>query len=140
MMQGFIRDVQYAARVLRRSPGFTAIAIVALALGIGANTAIFSLVDGVLLRPLPYRDPARLAVIWEQHARTPGKVNVVAPANFLRWQEMNTTFSQIAAVSPDFRTTLTGAGDPVELPVEYVSGSLLSVLGVRPAIGRDFLP
>lgn len=118
---------------------FTAVAIATLALGIGANTAIFSVVDTLLIRPLPYRDPARLVVVWEFNVPR-GQINPsVAPANFLHWREMNRSFQELSSVSPAFRTTLTGQGDAVELPVQYVSGTLFGVLGVRPQLGRDFV-
>src|SRR5262245_42070717 len=137
-MRDFIQDFRYAARLLLRSPGFTIIAVVALALGIGANTAIFSVVNTLLLQPLPYQDAGRLAVVWEHNLPRDKKTNVVSPGNFIQWRELNHTFKDLAAVSMTFRTTLTGQGDPVELPVQYISGTLFSILGVRPQIGRDF--
>src|SRR5215212_7999110 len=139
-MRDLVHDFRYAARLLRRSPAFTLIAVAALALGIGANTAIFSIVDTLLLRPLPYADADRLAVVWERNIPRDRKTNVVSPANFIHWRELNHSFTDLAAVSMTFRTTLTGAGDATELPVQYVSGSLFRVLGVRPATGRDFTP
>jgi putative ABC transport system permease protein len=135
-----LQDFRYAARLLVRAPGFTLVAVTALALGIGANTAIFSIVDTLLLRPLPYADASRLAVVWEHNVPRDRKNNVVSPGNFIHWRELNQSFKDLAAVSMTFRTTLTGAGDPAELPVQYVSGSLFGLLGVRPAIGRDFTP
>src|SRR5688572_96174 len=137
-MRELIQDVRYAARLLRRSPGFTLVAVAALALGIGANTAIFSVVDTLLLRPLPYADADRLAVVWEHNLPRDRKDNVVSPGNFIHWRELNKSFKELSAVSMTFRTTLTGAGDAVELPMQLVSGSLFSMLGVRPALGRDF--
>ena len=139
-MRDLVQDFRYAARLLRRSPGFTLIAVAALALGIGANTAIFSVIDTLLLRPLPYADPDRLAVVWEHNLPRDRKNNVVAPGNFIHWRELNQSFTELAAVSMTFRATLTGAGDPVELPQQLVSARLLSLLGVRPALGRDFQP
>ena len=139
-MRDLMQDFRYAARLLRRSPGFTAVAVLALALGIGANTAIFTVVDTLLLRPLPYANPDRLAVVWEHNLPRDRKNNVVSPGNFIHWRELNQSFSGLAAVSMTFRTTLTGAGDAVELPLQLVSGSLFGMLGVRPALGRDFTP
>jgi putative ABC transport system permease protein len=134
-----MNDLRYAFRSFARTPMFTAVAIATLALGIGANTAIFSVVDTLLIRPLPYRQPDRLVVVWEFNVPR-GQINPsVAPANFLRWREMNRSFQELSSVSPAFRTTLTGQGDAVELPVQYVSGTLFGVLGVRPQIGRDFV-
>jgi putative ABC transport system permease protein len=139
-MRDLVQDFRYAARLLLRSPGFTLVAVAALALGIGANTAIFSVVDTLLLRPLPYADADRLAVVWEHNVPRDRKNNVVSPGNFIHWRELNQSFKALSAVSMTFRTTLTGAGDAAELPVQYVSGTLFGVLGVRPALGRDFTP
>ena len=139
-MRDLVQDFRYAARLLLRSPAFTCIAVAALALGIGANTAIFSVVDTLLLRPLPYPDADRLAVVWEHNLPRDRKNNVVSPGNFIHWRELNQSFKELSAVSMTFRTTLTGAGDATELPVQYVSGTIFQTLGVRPAIGRDFLP
>lgn len=139
-MRDLIQDFRYAARLLLRSPGFTFVAVAALALGIGANTAIFSVVDTLLLRPLPYADAGRLAVVWEHNLPRDKKDNVVSPGNFIHWRELNHSFKELSAVSMTFRTTLTGAGDPTELPVQYISWTLFGVLGVRPALGRDFTP
>jgi putative ABC transport system permease protein len=139
-MRDLLRDFRYAARLLLRSPGFTVVAVVALALGIGANTAIFSVVNTLLLQPLPYQDAGRLAVVWEHNLPRDRKTNVVSPGNFIQWRELNHTFKDLAAVSMTFRTTLTGQGDPTELPVQYISATLFGILGVRPQIGRDFTP
>ena len=139
-MNSILQDFRFAVRLLRRSPGFTLLAVAALALGIGANTAIFSVIDTLLLRPLPYANPDRIAVVWEHNIPRDRKNNVVSPGNFIHWQELNQSFSELAAVSMTFRTTLTGAGDAVELPMQLVSGNFLRLLGVRPALGRDFTP
>src|SRR3954462_11773058 len=114
------QDFRYAARLLLRAPGFAFIAIAALALGIGANTAIFSVVDTLLIRPLPYRDADRLAGGWEFNVPRARTTNVVSPGNFIHWRELNRSFEDLAAVSMTFRTTLTGAGDATELPVQYI--------------------
>ena len=121
-MTALLQDLRYAARLLTRSPGFTFVAVAALALGIGANTAIFSVVDTLLLRPLPYADADRLAVVWEHNLPRDKKNNVVSPGNFIHWRELNQSFKELSAVSMTFRTTLTGAGDATELPVQIVSG------------------
>jgi putative ABC transport system permease protein len=139
-MRDLIQDFRFAARLLLRSPGFTFVAVAALALGIGANTAIFSVVDTLLLRPLPYAEADRLAVVWEHNLPRDKKDNVVSPGNFIHWRELNKSFQELSAVSMTFRTTLTGAGDAIELPMQLVSGSLFGMLGVRPALGRDFTP
>ena len=137
-MRDVIQDFRYALRLLLRSPAFTIVALAALALGIGANTAIFSVVDTLLLRPLPYANADRLAVIWEHNIPRDRKNNVVSPGNFIHWQELNQSFTELSALSMTFRTTLTGAGDATELPVQFVSAGIFRILGVRPALGRDF--
>src|SRR6476661_3727759 len=104
-MDAVLHDVRYAIRLCLRTPGFTMIAVVALALGIGANTAIFTIVNAVLLEPLPFRDPSRLAVMWETNARRPGRMNVLGPANFLRWRERATAFERTAPFY-DYRVNL----------------------------------
>jgi putative ABC transport system permease protein len=139
-VRDIIQDFRYATRLLLRSPAFTMVAVAALALGIGANTAIFSVVDTLLLRPLPYANADRLAVVWEHNIPRDRKNNVVSPGNFIHWQELNQSFTELSAVSMTFRTTLTGAGDATELPVQYVSAGIFRILGVRPALGRDFTP
>src|SRR5687767_3230829 len=139
-MRDLIQDVRYAARLLLRAPGFTLVAVAALALGIGANTAIFSVVDTLLLRPLPYSDADKLAVVWEHNIPRDRRNNVTSPGNFIHWRELNQSFKELSAISMTFRTTLTGAGDAVELPVQFISGTLFGVLGVKPALGRDFHP
>ena len=110
-MRDLVQDFRYAARLLLRSPGFTFVAVAALALGIGANTAIFSVVNTLLLQPLPYADADRLAVVWEHNLPRDRKNNVVSPGNFIHWRELNQSFKELSAVSMTFRTTLTGAGD-----------------------------
>jgi putative ABC transport system permease protein len=132
-----LNDLRYAARLLIRAPGFTAIAVAALALGIGANTAIFSVVNSLLLRPLPYRDPQRLAVVWEHNLPRDRKDNVVSPGNYLHWREMNRVFEDMAALGT-FRTTLSGRGEAEELSVQYVTSGLPALLGVPPQRGRWF--
>jgi putative ABC transport system permease protein len=138
-MESAVQDIRYAIRLCRRTPGFTAIAVMALALGIGANTAIFTVVHAVLIERLPYRDPGQIVVLWETNARRPGRPNTVAPANFIRWGERATAFESIAAYA-DTRINLTDAGDPEELVVGNVTAPFFSVLGVSPMLGRVFTP
>jgi putative ABC transport system permease protein len=133
-----LQDLRYGARLLLRAPGFAAIAIAALAIGIGANTAIFSVVNTLLIQDLPYKQPDRLAVIWEHNLPRDRKNNVVSPGNFIHWREMNQAFEDISAVGMTFAVTLTGAGDPEELPFQFVSASFFPLLGVQPALGRSF--
>jgi putative ABC transport system permease protein len=135
------QDLRYGVRLLRKAPGFAAVALVALALGIGATTAIFSVVDAVLLKPLPFRDPERVLVIWEKNP-TLNKVKLfVAPANFLAWQRQSRSLESVAALH-DTSINLTagpnGHIDPEELRCERVSATLFPLLGVQPILGRTF--
>ena len=132
-----LKDVRYGFRMLRKNPGVSAIAVLTLALGIGANTAIFSVVSAVLLNPLPYKDPDRLVSIWEnvpQHGRWRA-----APANFLDWKKQNTVFQDVAAYG-GATATLTGDGDPEQLSGTAVTPGYFEVVGVQPALGRVFQP
>jgi putative ABC transport system permease protein len=131
------QDARYAVRVFIKSPAFTAVALVALALGIGANTAIFSVVHAVLLRSLPYRDAERLVMVWEHNRPRNRERNVVNPANFLDWQAQAQSFEAMAAFY-DTRFNLTGAGEPVEIPAQVATGNLFAVLGAQAALGRTF--
>src|SRR4029079_13442480 len=131
-----LQDFRFAARLLRKSPGFTAIAVAAIALGIGANTAIFSVVNGVLLKSLPYRDPDGIVMVWERNIPRDRKTNYVAPANFLAWRDENHVFEQMAAATASFGAHLTGAGDPVEVRTQMVNAEFFSILGVNPEQGR----
>jgi hypothetical protein len=125
------QDIRFAARALAKSPGFTAAAVAALALGSGANTAIVSVADAVLLRPLPYRDPERLVVIL--HRGT----NPVAPANFRDWQEQASSFESMGAA--EFWTpNLTGGDVPEKLWALRITPEILPLLGVPPRLGRAF--
>ena len=139
-MDSLFKDIRYASRSLLRRPGFTAIAVITLALGIGANTAIFSVFHGVLLQSLPYPESDRLVALRQSNVTTsPAQPDAqIAPGNFLEWQRQNTSFSSIAA----YRTVsynLTGDGNPERLLAGRVSVGLLNLIGVRPLVGRDFL-
>jgi len=136
-MRTVLEDLRYSLRQFRRSPGFTIVAGLALALGIGANTAIFSVVNGVLLRPLPYPEPDRLMLIYESSHEF--SHSSVAYLNFLDWRRENHSFKDMATFRGD-DFNFTGSGQPEHLSGEYVSASLLSVLGVNPILGRNFLP
>jgi len=130
------QDSRYALRVLAKSPGFTAVAIAALALGIGANTAIFSVVNAVLFHPLLYKDPARVMVVTDY---LPRQNNSVAfDAEYFTWRRANHTFQDMAAFQSFGTATLTGAGEPVRLKSARVTSSFLDVLGIRPRLGRNF--
>jgi len=132
------QDLRYAVRVLRKAPGFTFVTMLVLAIGIGANSAIFSLVDAALLRPLPFRDADRLVLVWERSARQAR--NRVAPLNFLDWREQSHAFTGLAAVASAART-LTGLTEqPDRIPGQAVTADFFSVLGISPIAGRAFLP
>jgi putative ABC transport system permease protein len=137
-MDRLIQDLRYGFRGLIKSPAFTAVAVIAIALGIGATTSIFSVVNAVLFRSLPYRDAERLVVVWEKNIVRNRPDNVVSPGNYLDWVEQNQSFEQMAAFYTDARISLTGEGEPEELPGHIVTGSFLSVLGVQPLLGRNF--
>ena len=136
-MPSLLRDLRHAGRMLRQSPGFTAIAILTLAIGIGANTAIFSFLDGLLLKPLPYRDAERIVRVLEKPPR--GERNGISTLNFLDWQKDNTVFDFMSAQSGD-AVTLTGGSEPVQLRGGLVSADYFKVFSIEPALGRTFLP
>jgi putative ABC transport system permease protein len=133
-----LTDIRHGARLLLRTPGFSAVAVATLAIGIGANTAIFSVVNTLLIQRLPYAEADRLAIVWEHNLPRDRKNNVVSPGNFIHWREMNHVFADIAAVGMTFNVTLTGHGEPVELPFQYVSASFFPIVGVQPQAGRWF--
>ena len=130
-------DLAYAIRTLRKNPGFAAAAVVTLALGIGANTAIFSICNAVLLKPLPYSDPARIVMLWERGGN--GALMTVAPANFIDWRNQTRSFSEVAALSPFSSFILGGQAEPARLAGAAVSSNFFSLLGVRFTRGRNFL-
>src|SRR2546422_11768882 len=130
--------MRYGVRSLLKRPGFTAVALIALALGIGANTAIFSLVNAVLLRPLPFAEPDRLVWVWG-NIRTGGTRASVSPLDFLDYRKQNTTFDEFAAmISVPLSANLTGSGEPERLSAAGVTGNYFQALGVKPALGRTF--
>jgi len=138
-MQAFLQDARYALRMMNRQRGVTLVCVLTLALGIGANTAIFSAVNAFVLRPLPYDDPSRIMTIWEKRPAEGVLDNVVAPADFLDWAKQNSTFESMAA-QLSITADLTGAGEPQRLFVGAVSPAFFNVLRVRPILGRDFRP
>ncbi len=133
----FLRDLRHAFRALARSPGFTTAAAATLALGIASNTVIFSLADAVLLRPLPYRQPERLVVLYEGRRSQPQHRNVVSAANFLDWKSQSRSFEDMA-LSTWSGVTLVDSGSPERIAGRAVTANLFSVLGVAPRIGRTF--
>ena len=136
-MGTLLADLRYGLRLLRQAPAFAAIAICALALGIGANTAMFSTLDAVVLRPLPYQDPDRVVMVWEDASHIGFAHNTPAPANYYDWKAQNHVFTNMAAIRGVDRS-LTGSGDPQQLKGQAVTGNFFSVLGVSPLIGRAF--
>jgi putative ABC transport system permease protein len=136
-MQTLLQDLRYGARMLVKQPGFTLIAVVTLALGIGANTAIFSVVNGVLLKALPFPEPERLLALAETSKETPEMA--VAYSNYLDWQARQTVFENLAARMPA-GGVLTGGAEPVRVIGRWVTASFFPTLGVRPQLGRFFNP
>src|SRR5438874_7908834 len=133
------QDIRYALRVLAKNPAFTIIAVIALALGIGANSAIFSVINAVLLRPLPFKHPEQLVMLWENAAHMGFPKNTPSPANFLDWQKQAQSFTGMAAmVERSFN--LTGVGEPERLDGRRVSANLFDLLGVPALLGRTFVP
>ena len=135
-MTGLLQDLRYALRQLRKSPGFTMVAVLTLALGIGANTAVFSVVDAVMLRPLPYVQPERLVEAESVNTHNPQSINISYP-DFFDWRSQNRTLEHLVAYH-DNLFTLTGLERPVQVDAEVVSWDLLPALGVRPELGRGF--
>jgi putative ABC transport system permease protein len=132
------QDLRFGARTLRKQPGFTFIAVLTLALGIGANTAIFSVVNAVLLRPLAYRAPDRLTQVWEHNLPKNKPHSTVAPANFLDWKAQNQSFEGMAAYDTFPSFNLTGVGEPERIQATRVSVGLFPLLGVSATAGRVF--
>jgi len=136
-MTTLLQDLKYGLRMLAKNPGFTAVAVLTLALGIGANTAIFSFVDAVLLKPLPFSHPERMVMVWEKPPD--GGRNVVSSLNFLDWKNQNSVFDAMAAQG-GATMTLTGADQPVMLRVGLVSAPYFNIFGAEPLLGRTFAP
>src|SRR6266487_1111318 len=137
-MATFWSDVRFAARSLRKAPAFTSLAILVLAAGIGTTSAIFSLIDTTLIRPLPFADPDRLVMLWEHppsYAR-----NRVAPLNFLDWSEQNHVFASMAAIAGGGRVLTGTTGTAERLAGQSVTTAFFDVLGIKPVAGRTFIP
>ena len=134
-----IQDIRYAFRTLSRNLSFSLVIVLTLALGIGANTAIFTVVDGVLLKTLPYSDPNRLLMLWERSLLS-GTLGTVAPANFYDWREQSRSFEKMAAIDPYPDFIMNGSGEAKRLAGAAVSQDFFSLLGTQMAVGRDFLP
>ena len=136
-MNELLQDLRYGLRTLRKSPGFTAVAALTLAIGIGANTAIFSFVDGILLKPLPYGEPDRIVRVLE---KPPGfRWNGISALNYLDWQKDNTVFEYMAAQTGG-SVTLSGINEPVQLRGARVSPHYFDIFGIKAVMGRTFAP
>ena len=135
------QDVRYALRGLRRNPAFASTAILSLALGIGASVAIFTVVDNLLLRPLPYRDPDSLVMVWEVNSRRDGNNNVISPGNYFDWRARNHVFSGMAGLGFPYTIAFgEPGGEAEELGYRSATPEFFPLLGVNATIGRVFSP
>jgi predicted permease len=132
------QDVKYSLRGMVRQPGFSLVVVATLALGIGANAAIFSILNSVVLRPLPYQDADGLVFVWEQNYQLDAETNVVSPANYFAWKEQNEVFSEIGVVS-QMSATITGDLGPERVGLVYLSPSVFTMLGTRAQLGRTLI-
>ena len=135
-MEDLLRDVRHGLRVMRQSPGFTAAALLTLALGIGATSAVFSVVRTVMLEPLPYRDPDRIVAVWETNRGGTSR-NVIAPANFVAWRERTRTLEHLGMVGPTNLVVIVD-GQPSNVSGLTMSADVFTALGVQPALGRAY--
>jgi putative ABC transport system permease protein len=140
LLDALVQDVRYGLRLVHRNPGFAAAAIVTVALGIGATTAVFGVVDGVVLRPLPYPNPDRLVSLWSVSRSEGIQRSNVAAARYYDWREQSQSFDDVAMVRRIGNFNFTADGEPVRLQGARVTASLFDVLGVPPALGRAFRP
>src|SRR5690349_15285959 len=136
-METILKDIRYTIRGLLKNPAFTAVALITLALGIGANAAIFSVVNAVLLKPLKFHDPDRLVIIWEEASFAGFPRNTPAPGNYLDWKAQNQSFEDVAATA-ETSFNVTGDGEPERIAAQKVTQTFFPLLGVQPLIGRAF--
>src|SRR5262249_48792548 len=139
MIERVLQDLRFAGRTLRRTPGFALLALATMAIGIGANTAIFSIVNAVLLRPLPYPDAERLVIVSLDNRQTKQSFDDSTPANFLDWRVRNRSFEALAAFRED-QLILTGDAQPERVSGAVVNGNFFDVLGVKAIRGRALQP
>ncbi len=141
-MQNLGEDLRNAMRVLLKHPGFTLVVLLTLSLGIGANTAIFSVINAVLLRPLPFREPDRIVTVWERDPKGGYEQNMASPANFDDWRSLSQSFQEMAAYDTVLKSwfNITGTADAERVAGAAVSANLFNLLGVRPVLGRAFVP
>src|SRR5215218_6176026 len=137
-MNTLLQDLRYGARILLKQPGFTLVAVVTLAIGIGANTAIFSLVNSILLRPLPFREPDRIVRLIQASPKLGLATWGVSQADFAAYREQNRTLESVALYT-NTATNLTGAGEPERLPMTNVTADFFKLFGVNPLLGRTFV-
>lgn len=138
-MINLLKDLRHGARMLAKNPAFTSVSVITLSVGIGANTAIFSIVNSVLLKRLQYRDPERVVALWTTVRANNNARSRVTPANYLDWREHNTVFDDVAAFG-SAALNLTGSGEPEQLRGASVTAEYFAVLGIQPMLGRDFTP
>ena len=138
-MRVLAQDLRYGIRVLVKTPGFTVIALLTLMLGIGATAAVFSVVDAVLIRPLPFRNPDRLVSLFEDFSSLGFPRNTPAPFNYVQWKEQHDIFEDVAATTDGQYNLTASGGDPEKLDGQRVTANLFSLLGVHPLVGRSFL-
>ena len=136
-MESIIKDIKFAARSLLKRPGFTVIVVLTLALGIGANAAVFSVINAVLLRPLPYRDAERVVVLWQNNLTAQIPNTDVSPANFIDWNEQSNSFEAMAGIEP-FGFSMVGEGEPERFSAWLVTSGFFQVAGTEPQLGRNF--
>jgi putative ABC transport system permease protein len=140
LFETFWADVRYATRGLLKAPGFLAVVVLSLALGIAANSTIFSVLNAVLYRPLPYNQPEKLVVIWETEQAHPDARQAPPIAEMVDWKKQNHVFEDIGLISFVDRASMSGFGEPEEVRVQYLTTNFFSLLGVKPILGRVFLP
>jgi putative ABC transport system permease protein len=138
-MRALFQDIRYAVRQMRREPGFVAVVVFSLALGIGANSTIFSVINAVIYRPMPYDHPERLVAIWQTEANQPDSWQPPPIAEIVDWKKQNHVFEDIALTSNNNGSSLSGLGEPEPVRVQYTTASFFSVLGVKPTMGRIYL-
>src|ERR1700736_4657145 len=138
LMENFWADLRLSARSLLKNPGFLVVVMLSLALGIAANSTIFSVLDALLYRPLPYPHPEKLVVIWETESARPDRTIPPPIAELVDWQKQNHVFEDIALISFNDTASVSGLGEPRPLRVEYVTPNLFSLLGAKPIMGRVF--
>ena len=136
-METLWNDLRYGWRMLRRNPGFAIVAVLTLGIGIGANAAIFSVINSILLRPMPFKDSSRIMIVWDTDPNRHLQSGTISPAEFLDWRDMNKSFTQLDGFRVSY-VTLTGHADPEQAWGVQVSTDFFSMLGLKPALGRDF--